>query len=225
MTYQRANVWYIGIEELFRQFYRNNDEIESDIPDLENHIGKDIFWNHFNKSFKDRFPQMKRGDIIKYLTDEEVDNRYDGTFLYDGKQIVQPGEIPDEYGSVPEEFRVNQNTFHPKYWKNHLAEGFWVSKSLMKILYKNFVWKSLDEIPRYVLLPNGKSKHEVILYAYQAETILGGQHFTMAIHDMHHIMDELPPVLMDKKKFMKCFCTNSPDLLEMSKKYQFFVNV
>lgn len=74
---------------------------------------------------------LRRGDLIRYQ--EDAGYRNNGVAIFDGEKIVDLYTEIDDYGSLPEEFRVIEENVPIGYWRD-------VSDEQPGIAHNNIVW-------------------------------------------------------------------------------------
>lgn len=70
---------------------------------------------------------LRRGDMVRYL--EKDHYRNEGDVIFDGEKLVQLFDHPDDYGTLPREFRVireEDGGFPIRYWEGLIAHNSWV---------------------------------------------------------------------------------------------------
>lgn len=182
--YKRATVYEIESwlrdehgNELRQETYDYEEEWMEKINSILPHLGK-----HF-----------QRGDIIHF---EQFDSyRNDGKYIYDGKKLIQLDTDYDDYGQVPEEFKVPQE-FPPEYWQLSIEHNVhtsfdkesFIDQLVANIVYKKKYWRTYfyyDHFKYNVWIvwdedkPNPNNLRELLLngYAEYENTVnkFGGQ--------------------------------------------------
>jgi hypothetical protein len=77
---------------------------------------------HLTQLVKEQCHDIRRGDLVTIFPNEER-YRNDGTGIWDGERLRNLSGNPDDYGTIPEEFMVDEENFAPDWWVNVIAHN------------------------------------------------------------------------------------------------------
>lgn len=86
---------------------------------------------------------LRRGDFV--FSETHLGYRNDGKYIFDGEEILNLNEEPDEYGSIPTEFQIGE--FPPRYWINLIDHNNWIPFDVARNL-PNLTLDNIKCMPR-----------------------------------------------------------------------------
>lgn len=99
-------------------------------------------WVHYNRR------KLLRGDIIQI---EEVDLQNEGTFIYDGINIIKLSTDINKNGTLPEQFHAITE-FPPTYWEYVISNTIiWLPNNIVELFMSNIKTTSNNnDIPSFM---------------------------------------------------------------------------
>jgi hypothetical protein len=97
----------------------------------------------YKNSFLYSVCPLKRGDIIRFRLDSFSEERNFGKFIFDGEKLIALDMTIDEYGNLPEEFKVI-NEFPILYFTESITHNNIVYSDIKDVKLKELNIGSLD---------------------------------------------------------------------------------
>lgn len=143
----------LGFKEKVSEYKKKTiDEFGDRLANPNNEADFDTwkeFYDYVNRMINDRVDiftlndldvyKLKRGDLIEDT--DESDYRMDGVRIFDGRKIKDLEDIPDDYGTIPKNYKVISDFpvsyWHDSYNKLNKFESYW---------HNSYVWFDPTEI-------------------------------------------------------------------------------
>lgn len=124
---RNGNLSRKDLETLF--LYDLLPEEIAEVDYLEMHLIKNLeldMLDVYHSILVEREADLLRGDIIQ---EEWEDYRNTGTYIYDGDEIIELDDFPDDYGTLPKQF-LGLSEFPIKYWEGRIVHNNWIHVDL-----------------------------------------------------------------------------------------------